>query len=452
MKSVNPATGEVLREHPEHDDAEVERRLSRAAAAFDGYRRTSFAERSEMLRRAAKFLREDLAGWANLIAEEMGKTIVCAEAEVEKCVWGCDFYAENAERFLSPERVATDASESLVRFDPLGPVLAVMPWNFPFWQVFRCAAPLLMAGNVAVLKHASNVPGCALAIEAIFARAGFPEGAFTTLLIPAKAVDAVIRHPAIQAVTFTGSAPAGRQVAATAGAMLKKTVLELGGSDPFIVLADAVVQSVAGLAAKARTLNNGQSCSAPKRFIVEERIAPAFEQALVDEMERLLVGDPMDRATDLGPLAREDLLEALDGQVARAVAKGAKVLTGGRKLPGEGFFYAPTVLAHVAPGMSVFDEETFGPVAAVVRAKDPQDAVRLANLSQFGLGASVWTADAQRGKALAKEIEAGCVFVNGVVKSDPRLPFGGVKASGYGRELSSFGIREFVNIKAVWVK
>ncbi len=452
MKTLNPATGEILREYPEHGAAEVERRLAQALVAYKALSRTSFDERGEKLRRAAKALRDGLPAYARLMTEEMGKTIVSAEAEAEKCAWVCEYYAEHAERFLSPERVASDAAESLVRFDPLGPILAVMPWNFPFWQVFRFAAPALMAGNVGLLKHASNVPGCALAIEDIFRRAGFPEGAFSALLIPSSQVEAVIRHPAVQAVTLTGSEPAGRSVAATAGAALKKTVLELGGSDPFLVLADADVPSAASFAAKARAINNGQSCIAAKRFIVEERVAPAFEQALSRAMESLKVGDPMDRATDVGPITREDLLEELHGQVTRAVGQGAKLLTGGRRLAGEGYFYAPTVLAGVEPGMSVFDEETFGPVAAVTRAKDAQDAVRLANLSRFGLGASVWTSDPQRGKALAREIEAGMVFVNGVVKSDPKLPFGGVKASGYGRELGSFGIREFVNIKAVWVR
>jgi succinate-semialdehyde dehydrogenase/glutarate-semialdehyde dehydrogenase len=452
MRTINPATGETAREYAEHGQAEIERRLARAVEAFEAFSRTSFAERGERLRKAGKVLRDGLPTYARLMTEEMGKTIVSAEAEAEKCAWVCEYYAEHAERFLSPERVATDASESLIRFDPIGPVLAVMPWNFPFWQVFRFAAPALMAGNVALLKHASNVPGCALAIEEIFQRAGFPEGAFSALLISSNQVEAVIRHPAIQAVTLTGSEPAGRSVAAAAGAALKKTVLELGGSDPFVVLADADVAAAASWAAKARTINNGQSCIAAKRFIVEERVAPFFEQAFAEAMQALKVGDPMDRATDVGPITREDLLEELHGQVTRAIAQGARLLTGGRRLPGKGYFYAPTVLAGVAPGMSVFDEETFGPVAAVTRAKDARDAVRLANLSRFGLGASVWTGDPQRGKALAREIEAGAVFVNGMVKSDPRLPFGGVKASGYGRELSSFGIREFVNIKAVWVK
>jgi succinate-semialdehyde dehydrogenase/glutarate-semialdehyde dehydrogenase len=452
MRTINPATGETAREYAEHGQAEIERRLARALEAFKALSHTPFAERGERLRKAGKVLRDGLPTYARLMTEEMGKTIVSAEAEAEKCAWVCEYYAEHAERFLSPERVATDASESLIRFDPIGPVLAVMPWNFPFWQVFRFAAPALMAGNVALLKHASNVPGCALAIEEIFQRAGFPEGAFSALLISSRQVEAVIRHPAIQAVTLTGSEPAGRSVAAAAGAALKKTVLELGGSDPFVVLADADVAAAASWAAKTRTINNGQSCIAAKRFIVEEQVAPAFEQAFAEAIQALKVGDPMDRATDVGPITREDLLEELHGQVTRAIAQGARLLTGGRRLPGKGYFYAPTVLADVAPGMSVFDEETFGPVAAVTRAKDARDAVRLANLSRFGLGASVWTADPQRGKALAREIEAGAVFVNGMVKSDPRLPFGGVKASGYGRELSSFGIREFVNIKAVWVK
>ena len=452
MKSINPATGETLRDYPEHDAAEVERRLKRALEAFHAWRRTPFAHRTALLMRAAEVLRGERATWARLMTEEMGKTLVSAEAETDKCAWVCEYYAQHAERHLAPLSAPTDAGESFVRFDPLGPVLAVMPWNFPFWQVFRFAAPALMAGNVGVLKHASNVPGCALAIEDVFRQAGLPEGVFTTLLVGASAVEAVIRHPAIQAVTLTGSDPAGRKVAATAGSVLKKTVLELGGSDPFVVLADADVEAAAAVAVKARVINNGQSCIAAKRFIVEEKVAGAFEKAFVAEMEKLKVGDPMDRATDVGPMTREDLLEELDSQVQRSVQAGARLLTGGQRLARAGYFYAPTALSGVKPGMAVFDEETFGPVAALVRARDAAEAIRLANLSEFGLGASVWTGDRERGKALAAEVEAGCVFVNGMVKSDPRLPFGGIKTSGYGRELAEFGIREFVNVKAVWVK
>ena len=382
----------------------------------------------------------------------MGKPIAEAEAEVEKCAWTCEFFAEHAERMLAPETVATDASRSGTRYDPLGPVLAIMPWNFPFWQVFRFAAPALMAGNVLVLKHASNVPGCALAIERVFERAGFPEGAFTTLLVPAAVAETIVDHAVIQAVTLTGSEAAGVSLAARAGRALKKTVLELGGSDPFIVLADADPAEAAAQATAARIVNNGQSCIAAKRFIVEEPLAERFETLFAQAMARQRVGDPLDRATQLGPLARADLVDEIDRQVRQSLEMGARLVTGGTRLPRPGFFYAPTVLARVEPGMAVFDEETFGPVAAVVRARDGGHAIELANRSRYGLGASIWTADANRGEALAAEIEAGLVFVNGPVKSDPRLPFGGIKRSGYGRELATAGIREFVNLKTVWVK
>jgi succinate-semialdehyde dehydrogenase/glutarate-semialdehyde dehydrogenase len=339
----------------------------------------------------------------------------------------------------------------LVRFEPLGPVLAVMPWNFPFWQVFRFAAPALAAGNVGLLKHASNVPGCALAIEEVFREAGFPDGAFATLLVRAAAVERVVTHPHVRAVTLTGSEAAGREIAAHAGRSLKKTVLELGGSDPFLVLADADPEWAASEAAKARCINSGQSCIAAKRFLVEEAIAEPFERALVAAMEGMRVGDPMDRATQVGPLAREDLLADLHSQVERSLDRGARLLTGGRRLERPGYYYAPTVLADVVPGMAAFDEETFGPVAAVTRCRDVDEAVALANRSSYGLAASVWTGDPARGRDLAPRLESGSVFVNEIVKSDPRLPFGGVKASGYGRELAEFGIREFVNVKTVWV-
>ncbi|HYO16392.1 MAG TPA: NAD-dependent succinate-semialdehyde dehydrogenase [Thermoanaerobaculia bacterium] len=452
MKAVNPATGEVIREYPAHDEGEVRNRLERAERAFADWRQVPFAERARLMSRAADLLRERRDDYARLMTEEMGKPIGASESEVDKCAWVCDFYAEHAEGFLASETVATDASRSLIRYDPLGPVLAIMPWNFPFWQLFRFAAPGLMAGNVGVLKHASNVPGCALAIESVFRDAGFPEGVMTTLLVSSAKAKDLIRSPIIRAVTLTGSDRAGMEVAAEAGRCLKKTVLELGGSDPFIVLADADPAETAKQAAKARTINSGQSCIAAKRFIVEGAVADRFEGEFARALESLQVGDPMDRATDVGPMAREDLLSDLDDQVRRTVEAGARLLTGGGRLPGEGWFYAPTLLTGVEPGMPAFDEETFGPVAAVIRARDAEHAVELANRSRFGLGASVWTGDPARGEALAGEIEAGCVFVNGIVKSDPRLPFGGVKSSGYGRELSEVGIREFVNIKTVWVK
>ena len=452
MRAINPATGEWIRDYPEDDADDVERRLQQADEAFRRWRRTSWPHRADGLRQAAALLRRDGAEHAHLMTVEMGKPIVESEAEVEKCAWVCEYFAENAERFLTPEPVATDAAQSFVRFDPLGPVLAVMPWNFPYWQVFRFAAPALMAGNAALLKHASNVPGCALAIARVFEAAGLVANAFTTLMIPSAAVAGLIAHPVIRAVTLTGSEPAGMAVAAQAGGALKKTVLELGGSDPFIVLADADPEAAATAAARARTINSGQSCIAAKRFIVDQTIAARFEAALVERMTELRVGDPLERTTQVGPLARADLVDELHEQVQRSVRAGAQVAVGGAPLPGRGYFYPPTVLLRIEPGMAAFDEETFGPVAAVTRARDTAHAVELANRSRFGLAASVWTADAAYGEALAAEIEAGAVFVNGMVKSDPRLPFGGIKCSGYGRELASFGIREFVNIKTVWVK
>ncbi len=452
MKAVNPATGELIRDYPDHDDAQVDEILARADSAFAPWRRVPFAERSRLMTRVADLLRDRAGDYGRTMTEEMGKTIAASEAEVDKCAWVCDFYAEHAERFLAQEAVVTDATRSFIRYEPLGPVLAIMPWNFPFWQLFRFAAPALMAGNVGLLKHASNVPGCALAIEEVFRDAGFPDGAMTTLLISSEKVKRVISHRQIRAVTLTGSEKAGIEVATEAGKNLKKTVLELGGSDPFIVLGDVDPVEAARQAAKARTINSGQSCIAAKRFLVEETIADRFEEELAQAMAALKVGDPMNRGNDLGPMAREDLLESLDDQVQRTVAAGATLRTGGYRLDGKGFYYAPTVLTGVEPGMAAFDEETFGPVAAVTRARDANHAVELANLSTLGLGASIWTSDSARGEALAAEIQSGSVFVNGMVKSDPRLPFGGIKRSGYGRELSEVGIREFVNIKTVWVK
>jgi succinate-semialdehyde dehydrogenase/glutarate-semialdehyde dehydrogenase len=451
MKAVNPATGELIREYEEHGREEIGRLLHQAEAAFSYWRGVPFADRAKRVRKAGQVLRANKAKYAALMTQEMGKPIAGSEAEVEKCATACDFYAENAERFLSPEQIASDADKSYVRYDPIGPVLAIMPWNFPFWQVFRFAAPALMAGNVGVLKHASNVPGTALAIEEVFREAGFAQGCFTTLLVSSGEIEALISSPIIRAVTLTGSDKAGMSVAAAAGKCLKKTVLELGGSDPFIVLADADIAKTAQEAANARCVNSGQSCIAAKRFIVDESVVDAFEKAFAGAMVSLRVGDPMDRTTVVGPLARPDLVEALDDQVRRSVAVGAKVLCGGRRIEGKGCFYAPTVLSNVVPGNPAFEEETFGPLAAVVVADSADHAVELANRSNFGLGASIWTKDTQKAQGLAARIESGMVFVNGIVKSDARLPFGGVKHSGYGRELSALGIREFMNIKTVWV-
>lgn len=452
MLAVDPSTEEVIQEYREHTPDEVEEKLDFAEEAYEFWRASAFEDRAGLMRNAARELREGRAEYSRTMTREMGKTLASSEAEVEKCAWVCDYFAEHAERFLAPEDVSTDATKSYIRFDSLGPVLAVMPWNFPFWQVFRFAAPALMAGNVGLLKHASNVPGCALAIEEVFKRAGFPKGSFQTLLISSTLVEAVIKDPAIKAVTLTGSELAGSTVAAQAGAALKKSVLELGGSDPFVVLKDADLKAAASAAATARTINNGQSCIAAKRFIVEKAIAEEFEAAFTQVMAKLKVGDPMDPATDVGPLARLDILEELQDQVDRAVKCGAIRILGGERLKRKGFFYPPTVLTNVEPGNPVFEEETFGPVAAIVKAEDEEHALALANASSFGLGASLWTKDMAKAERIAAEIEAGAVFINAFVKSDPRLPFGGVKRSGYGRELSAFGIREFVNVKSVWIK
>jgi succinate-semialdehyde dehydrogenase/glutarate-semialdehyde dehydrogenase len=451
MKAINPATGAVMAEYPETSRAEVEERLDRAACAFPAWRDAGVAARGECLLHAATGLRAGRDRFARLLTTEMGKPIAAAEAEVEKCAWVCEHFATHGAALLAPERIATDATASEIHYEPLGPLLAVMPWNFPFWQVFRAAAPALIAGNVLVLKHASNVPGAALAIEEIFHAAGAPAGVFTTLLLPAAEAEALVEHPAIRAVTVTGSEAAGRALAARAGAAIKKIVLELGGSDPFIVLADADLDGVVPRAVLGRMQNNGQSCIAAKRFIVEEPVASEFERRFAAALAALEVGDPLDRGNDVGPLAREDLRESLDRQVRESVVRGARLLTGGRRLPGAGFYYAPTALAGVTPGMPAFDEETFGPLAAIARAGDASEAVALANRSRFGLGASVWTSDARRAAPLIAAIEAGSVFVNGIVKSDPRLPFGGIKASGFGRELSAAGLREFVNQKTVWI-
>jgi len=451
IQSVNPATGDVTETYEPTSPKELERILASAHAAFLEWRNTPFSTRARHMRNAGEVLKKRRADFARLMTLEMGKPIVQAEAEVDKCAWNCEFYAEHAEGFLAEQPRETDASRSYVRFDPLGTVLAVMPWNFPFWQVFRFAAPALMAGNAGVLKHASNVPGCALAIESVFRDAGFPRGLFATVLIGSSAVAGLIADRRIVAATLTGSDRAGSTVAEHAGRALKKTVLELGGSDPFIVLADADPATTAKMAAEARLVNSGQSCIAAKRFIVVEAVADQFIPRFVEELRARRVGDPLARDTQVGPQARVDLRDALHRQVEDSIRRGARRLLGGEIPSGKGAFYPPTLLTDVSEGMPAFDEETFGPVAAVIRAKDEADAIRLANNSQFGLGASVWTQDRARAERMAAQIESGVVFVNGIVKSDPRLPFGGIKRSGYGRELSEYGIREFVNIKTVWI-
>lgn len=449
--TVNPATGVTLKTYSALTSTELTARLDAAGRAFPAWRRLSFAGRGRVLAAAAKLLREQAKPLAELAAREMGKPVTQGRAEVEKCAWVCEYYAKEAERQLAPEPVATDASKSYVAFEPLGPVLAVMPWNFPYWQVFRAAAPALMAGNPMLLKHASNVSGCAVAIEELFTKAGAPAGVFQNLLVEIGQLDQVYAHPSVAAVTLTGSTRAGQAVASKAGAQLKKTVLELGGSDPYIILADADLAAAAQTCASSRLINGGQSCIAAKRFIVEAPVRPQFEALFAEQMRRQQPGDPMSEQTTIGPLARADLRETLHQQVTGSVAKGARVLAGGEKPPGPGAFYPPTVLTGVRKGMPVYDEETFGPVAAIIEAKDEADAVRLANDSVFGLGAAVFTADRARGERVARELEAGACFVNAFVRSDPRLPFGGIKQSGYGRELGVFGIREFVNVKTVYV-
>ncbi len=451
VASINPATGATLETFAETTPAALERILDQALAAHQSWWRCSYAQRAQAMREAGRLLRKRKTDHARTMALEMGKPLKQGEAEAEKCAWVCDYYAEHAERFLADQPRETDASKAFVRFDPIGPVLAIMPWNFPFWQVFRFAAPALMAGNAGLLKHAPNVTRCALEIEAIFHEAGFPEGLFRALILSNEAAAAVIADPRVRAVTLTGSDRAGSQVAEQAGRHLKKTVLELGGSDPFIVLEDADVEQAARSAAEARLLNSGQSCIAAKRFIVVEPVADRFLDAFVAAMRARRMGDPLAPDTQIGPQARYDLRANLHRQVEESVRRGARLLLGGTLPEGPGFFYAPTVLAAVEQGMPAFDEEVFGPVAAVIRVKDESQAVRVANASRYGLGASVWTADSAQGERLARDLEAGSVFVNGLVKSDPRLPFGGVKRSGYGRELSEYGLKEFVNVKTVWL-
>ena len=451
IATVNPATGETLKTFTPLTSEEIEAKLALAESSFKTYRQTSMAQRSKWLNQAANLLETDAPKWGEIMTVEMGKPIKSAIAEAKKCSLVCRYYAENAEKFLADVTVATDASHSYVSYQPLGIVLAVMPWNFPFWQVFRFAAPALMAGNVGLLKHASNVPQCALAIEEIIKAAGFPEGVFQTLLIGATQVAAIVKDNRIKAATLTGSEPAGQSLASTAGDEIKKTVLELGGSDPFIVLEDADLEDAAGVAVTARMLNNGQSCIAGKRFILVETIADQFEKLLVEKFQALKVGDPRQEDTDIGPLATPGILNDIKGQVEKTVAMGAKVLLGGKPLEGKGNFYPPTILTDIPPDSPGMSEEFFGPVALLFRVASIDEAIALANSTSFGLGAAAWTNKPQYRERLIKDLEAGAVFINGLVKSDPRLPFGGIKRSGYGRELGVHGIQEFVNIKTIWI-
>ena len=452
MKAVNPATGETIKEYEEMTPEEVKSVIEKSHQAFLSWRKTGFTERASLMKKAAQIFRDKSDDYARLMAEEMGKPIASGRAEAEKCAWGCDYYAENAEQFLQPELNETDAGKGFVTFQPLGVILAVMPWNFPFWQVFRFTAPALMAGNAAVLKHASNVPGCALAIEDIFRKAGFPGNIFRTLLISSDQVEAIIENPLVKAVTLTGSTDAGRAVARKAGEMIKKTVLELGGNDPYVILEDADLEPAVATCVTSRLTNSGQSCISAKRFIVVESLRERFEELFVEKMRAVKTGDPLKEDTTVGPLARHDLRDNLHRQVLNSIEKGAKCLIGGVIPEGRGAFYPPTVLTNVKRSMPAYDEELFGPVAAVIPVRDEEEAIRVANDSRFGLGAAIFTRDIAKGARIAaNEIEAGCCFVNALVKSDPRLPFGGVKESGYGRELSHYGIKEFVNIKTVLV-
>ena len=453
IESINPATGELIRTYSEMRPQQISEIVDSSHRTFLEWKQTSFSHRAPLMKKAGEILKSKKNEFAEMMTLEMGKTLAQGAAEAEKCAWVCDYYAENAEKFLSPEVVQTDASKSFVTFQPLGVVLAIMPWNFPFWQVFRFAAPALMAGNAGLLKHASNVSGCALKIEQIFRDAGFPTDLFRSLLVSGSKVAAVIEHPHVKAVTLTGSTPAGKSVAEKSGSLLKKTVLELGGSDPYIILEDANLESTVDTCVTSRLINAGQSCIAAKRFIVVESVRQKFEEMFVQKMKTKRMGDPREPNVDLGPQAKEDLRNDLHKQVQQSINMGARVLLGAQLPDGKGAFYPPTVLTDVKKGMPAHDEELFGPVAAIISAKDEEDAIRIANDSSFGLGAAVFTQDLARGERIAAEkIEAGCCFVNAFVKSDPRLPFGGIKESGYGRELSHFGIREFVNIKTVYIK
>ena len=452
LTAVNPANGKLIRTYEETGEREIEEKVKAAHLAYTAWRETTFPQRVEKLRNASRILIDKKDEYAALMAAEMGKPIRDGRAEIEKCAWVCDHYADSALTDLQPEIVETDARRSYVTFSPLGVILAIMPWNYPFWQVFRFAAPALMAGNAAILKHASNVPGCSLAIEDVFNNAKFPPNLFQNILLAGKKAARLIKQPYIQAVTLTGSQSAGSSAAAEAGKLLKKTVLELGGSDPYIVLEDADLDKTVEACSASRLLNSGQSCIAAKRFVVVEAVRERFEELLVARMEAKIMGDPLQDDTDIGPQARPDLRDNLHHQVQQSIEQGARCLLGGQMPQGDGSFYPPTVLTNVKKGMPVYDEETFGPVAAVIAVKDEAEAIRTANDTTFGLGAAVFTRDIDRGERIAaKDLEAGNCFVNAFVRSDPRLPFGGIRQSGYGRELSHYGIKEFVNIKTVYV-
>jgi succinate-semialdehyde dehydrogenase/glutarate-semialdehyde dehydrogenase len=452
LEVLNPATGKIVDTYAEFSTEHIRERIAAADMVKAAWRGTELSERSNCLREAADILENEENGLAALMAMEMGKPVSDGRAEIQKCAWVCRHYADKGSAMLAPEEVETDAAKSYVAFRPIGVVLAVMPWNYPFWQVFRFAAPALMAGNAALLKPAANVPGCGLAVETVVKKAGCPKGLFQTLLINSERVREVIEHDLVGAVTLTGSVAAGREAAAVAGKALKKTVLELGGSDPYLILADADLESTVEACAASRLLNSGQSCIAAKRFIVVPEVRREFEDRLIEKMKTVRSGDPRNESTEIGPLAREDLRDTLQRQVRRSTDEGARCLLGGEIPPGKGFFYPPTVLTDVRPGMPVFEEETFGPVSSIICAADEKEAIRLANATRFGLGAAVFTQDTDRGERIAVEdLEAGNCFVNDFVRSDPRLPFGGIRQSGYGRELSHYGIKEFVNIKTVYV-
>ena len=453
LKSINPVNNQLIQSYDEMNSEESTKIISLVDDSFKSWKVTPFVHRSALMKNAAQVLRKNSEEYAVLMTIEMGKPIVQSRAEVEKCAWVCEYYAENAEKFLSDEIIKTEATKSFVSYQPLGVILAIMPWNFPFWQVFRFAAPNLMAGNAGVLKHASNVSGCALAIEDIFKQAGFPESIFRTLLVSSKNTKEIIFNEKIQAVTLTGSVQAGKSVAALSGSLIKKTVLELGGSDPYVVLEDADLQMAAMSCVNSRLINAGQSCIAAKRFIVVESVYDEFEKLYLQFMSDKKMGDPFDETNDLGPQASIKLRDELHQQVIKSVEQGAEIILGGYIPQTEGAFYPPTILRNVKPGMAAFDEELFGPVAALIKAKNENEAIELANQSKFGLGAALFTGDIKKGERIAKEkLNAGCCFVNDFVKSDPRLPFGGIKESGYGRELSPFGIKEFVNIKGIYIK
>jgi succinate-semialdehyde dehydrogenase/glutarate-semialdehyde dehydrogenase len=452
IASINPATGQVLKTFEQLTDSEIEAKLQRSTEAFSKHRKVPFAERARMMFKAAEILENEKEKFARIMTAEMGKTFRSAVDEAAKCAFGCRYYAENAEKFLSDEPVETNTGRNFIRYLPIGPVLAVMPWNFPFWQVVRFVAPALMAGNTGLLKHASNVPQCALEVESLFRRAGFAEGVFQTLLIGSQKVDRILNDSRVMAATLTGSEDAGIQVGMGAAKRIKKVVLELGGSDPFVVMPSANLDAAVATGVKARIVNNGQSCIAAKRFIIAEKIADEFERKFVKSMKGLRVGDPMDETTDLGPLATPDGVNSLDADVKKTIAAGAKLLTGGKKMDRPGNFYAPTVLTNIPKDSPAYHEEMFGPVASIFRARDLDDAIRIANDTRFGLGASAWTNDTNERERFVNELDAGMVFINRMVASDPRLPFGGVKQSGHGRELSVFGIREFTNIKTVSIQ